>query len=82
METYEDRRLQDELAYARRRSDGNSQRLLDLTMEFHKQADRLQALEDRFEQDGIIQQLSESLYLISEEFERIKIALNKHIEED
>ena len=43
-----------------RRSNANRQRLLDLAVEYHELADRLHALEDHFDEGGIIQQLVEA----------------------
>lgn len=55
----------------------NRQRLLDLAVEYHKLADRIDKIENHFDAGGLIEQLAEGLYAMSAKVE----ALAKLIEQ-
>lgn len=53
------------------RSNANRRRLLDLSEEYHRLANRIHKLEDHFDTGGIIEQLSASLYELATRLEEL-----------
>lgn len=62
----------DDHQFIERRSDGNTKRIHEVEVEIANIAQRLHELENAFEQDGVISQLTEGLYRISVELEKYR----------